>query len=414
MHPSMRHASLAAAAATVAAVAVAVPLGAHAAQQAIAASCSQGTITAAATIPNVLQGTEAASFTVDLTPQGGGASGSKTLAFTAGQTSLSGNVALAFGTYTAHEVVPSGWAARSDQTVTVSAAQCTATASFANAITPAQATFQVATVPPGGEAGWNFALVGPGTPTGGEKLLTTGVAPTAFATPLAEGFYTVAQTTRNGFDQSGSTGCSFTIDYPADAGRIFACKVTDTQEGDVTVTATHGAQAPSGGDAFHFVLSGGPDNVLLTQVADAANHGALDFGLLRPGGYTLCQQAPPTGWSTTLVAQGGIPNASADICLPFALAAGQAKAFTVDNTSPAAASQPTPTPAPTATPTPASGVQGVTSGSGGGTAAAQNGGDAIAIPNTGVGLSGLIGAPLLLLGGALLVAGRRRARRTRR
>lgn len=284
----------------------------------------------------------------------------------------------------------------------------------------ATATFQVVTDPAGDESGWTFTLVGPGTPAGGEKLTTTGAAPAPFATPLQAGLYTIAETTRSGWDQSGATGCVFTVAYPADADRTFACQVSDVQEGDVTATVTHGGGLPSGTDAFHLQLSGGPDDVLLAQVAQLANLGHLDFGLLRPGSYKLCQQAPASGWSTTLVAQGGIPDASGDICLPFTLAPGQAKQFTIDNTSPAA----TPTPAPTAmpTPTPSSGVQGVTtprpnagstsgtSGGSGSSSAGTGGTGAVAIPNTGVGLSGLMGGPLILLGGALLAVGRRRRR----
>src|SRR5579884_849535 len=324
-------------------------------------SCTAGTITLEASIPGVLQGAEAVSFPISLTPKGGGAATPSSLAFTAGQTSRSTDVSgLAFDTYTVHETAPAGWVAQPDQDVTVSGTQCSGTASFGDALTPATATFQVATTPAGNESGWTFTLVGPGTPSGGEKLLTTGTAPVTFTTPLQEGMYTVAQTTLNGWDQTGATGCVFTVDYP--------------------------------------------DNVLLTQVSDAADRGALDFGLLRPGSYTLCQQAPPAGWATTLVAQGGLPDAGGDICLPFQLTAGQARAFTVDTTSPAVAA---PTPAPTPTPAPRSGVQ----GSSGVQLPATGGG--IAIPNTGAGAQAALAIPMLLLGGALVATGRRRERRRR-
>lgn len=404
------HLRLLAPLAAAAAALSAAPVVAHAGSP-NTSGCSSGTIDAAAIIPDVLQGAETAAFQVTATPQGAGSGGSTTLSFAAGQTQQTQSIPVAFGTYTVHETAPSGWQAQPDRSVTLSAAQCTAPASFSNAVVPAQATFQVATLPAGGEAGWTFTLVGPGAPAGGEKLVTTGPAATTFATPLQEGLYTVAETTQTGWDQTGATGCVFTVDYPADAGRSFACSVQDTREGQVTVAATHGGQAPSGADAFHFVLSGGPGNVLLTQVAGAANHGSLDFGLLEPGSYTLCQQALPSGWSTSLVAQGGLPDASGDICLPFSLAAGQTRAFSIDTVSPAV----TATPTPTATATPQGGVQGVNAGSGHGGAApsAGSGGGTggIAIPNTGVGLSGLAGIPLLLLGGGLVVAGRRRGRR---
>lgn len=400
-------ASLAAGAAAVATV----PITASAAPE--IPSCSTGAVTVEATVPAVLQSGEQAVFGVSLTPSSGPAlTGTVTVAgpATSNSTTFTG---IPLGTYTLSEVPGSAWQPQPDQTVTLSAAQCSASPVFANAVVPARATFQVATTPPGSEAGWAFTLVGPGTPVGGEKLLTTGPGATTFATPLQEGFYTVAETTLTGWDQTGSANCIFTVDYPADAARTFSCKVSDTHEGRVTVAATHAGQAPTGSDAFHFVLSGGPDNVLVTQVAVASNHGSLDFGQFRPGGYTLCQQAPPTGWSTTLVAQGGIPNASGDICLPFTLAAGETHAFSIDTTGPVAASTPTPSPTPTATATPApsGAVQGTSSGAGHVGLPATGG---IAIPNTGVGLSGLAGLPLVLAGAGLVAAGRRRGRRHRR
>jgi hypothetical protein len=265
-------------------------------------------------------------------------------------------------------------------------------------VLPARATFTVVTVPAGSEAGWAFTLVGPGTPVGGEKLFTTGPGATLFTTPLAPGLYTVAQTTLPGWDQTGATGCVFTVAYPADTGRSFACTVTDTKQGHVTLASTHDSQPPQGADAFQFTLSGGPGALHAQQVADAADKGSLDFGQLPPGAYTLCQQAPPSGWSTTLTAQGGTANGAGEICLAFALAPGETRAFKVDTASPVVAS-PTPSPTPTATPTPTAGVAGITSAPSG-----------VAVPNTGVGSSALLGGSLLLAGLALMGLGRRRRR----
>src|SRR5579884_2043443 len=104
-------------------------------------SCTAGTITLEASIPGVLQGAEAVSFPISLTPKGGGAATPSSLAFTAGQTSRSTDVSgLAFDTYTVHETAPAGWVAQPDQDVTVSGTQCSGTASFGNALTPATAT----------------------------------------------------------------------------------------------------------------------------------------------------------------------------------------------------------------------------------------------------------------------------------
>ncbi len=391
-----------------AAAASAVPVVAHAAPP--AGSCS---VDVSASVPaGIMQSGESVSFGVSLTPASGTAqTATITVAGPAASNSTS-FTGLPPGGYTVSETPPSGWTTPAAQPVTLTASACSANPSFANTYVPARATFQTVTDPAGDEAGWGYTLVGPGTPVGGEQLVTTGAAPVAFSTALQEGFYTVAQRTLTGWDQTASSGCVITVDYPADAGRTFACRVTDTKEGHVTVAATHGGQAPAAADAFHFVLSGGPSSVLLTQVAVPANHGSLDFGLLQPGTYTLCEQAPPAGWSTTLVAQGGIPNASGDICLPFTLAPGETRAFSVDTRGPAA----TATPSPAAAQTPSGGVQGVSTNHGatstrGGAASTPSATGGIAIPNTGVGLSGLAGIPLLLLGTGLVVAGRRRQRR---
>lgn len=271
----------------------------------------------------------------------------------------------------------------------------------------ATATFKVTTVPAGSEAGWEFTLVGPGTPAGGEKKFSTGTAATAFATPLQAGFYTVAQTTMAGWDQTGASGCTISVAYPADAGRTFACTVTDTREGKVTVAATHGGAVPQGSDAFGFTLAGGPAAIHAQQVANAADKGSLDFGQVSAGTYTLCQQALPSGWVTSLVKQGGIADAAGDICLPFTLAPGETRAFAVDTTSPPPPSTPTPgpsTPTPSstapATPAPPTSVQGVrlpATGSG------------VAVPNTGAGSATLLGSTLVLCGlGAMLYSRRRR------
>jgi hypothetical protein len=389
----------------VAGLAVLTPTSARAAvQPALVEPCSTGSVTVVATIPNVLQGAETAAFGLTLTPSGGGAATPASLSFAAAQTSRSTTVTgLSLGSYTVHETLTAAWVAQSDTTITLSPSQCAATTGFSNAIHAATVSFQTVTVPAGSEAGWQFTLVGPGTPPGGEKLLTTGAAPTLFSTQLREGFYTVAQTTLTGWDQTGSTGCLVTVDYPADAGHAFTCQVTDTRRGHVTVLATHGGAAPSGSDAFGYTLAGGPSAVILSRVADAADSGSLDFGLLQPGTYTLCQHRPAAGWSTSLVAEGGLPNAGGDICLPFLLSAGQTRAFSIDNASPAVASTPTPTP----TPAPTGAVQGVTSP----LPTTPPPGGGISVPNTGIGVSTLGGVPLVLLGAALAVTGRRRARR---
>jgi hypothetical protein len=75
--------------------------------------------------------------------------------------------------------------------------------------------------------------------------------------------------------------------------------------------------------------------VNLSRTTSAGNAGALDFGLLKPGSYTLCELAVPAGTHSTLQDQGGTVNATTgDVCLTFTLTAGETRAFTIDNQRP--------------------------------------------------------------------------------
>ena len=202
-------------------------------------------LTIAKSIPDVLQGGETAGFDFTVS-DGHGASLPASVAFAAGQTSQSTTLSgLAVGTYTVHEAPQAGWAVQPDRTVVAVAATCAATASFANTVVPASATVQKITVPAGHEAGWGFILSGPGTPANGEKVTTNGSGAVAFSTPLQEGDYTITEaSTRQGWVQGAATGCSFTVDYPADAGRTFACQVTNVQASvGLPSSGTQGAQS---------------------------------------------------------------------------------------------------------------------------------------------------------------------------
>jgi len=197
--------------------------------------CVTGSITVHGTVPNVLQGIETASFPLTLTGPGG--TTASALSFSAGSTPQNVTVAgLPLGAYTVHETTPAGWDPQADTAVTLAAPSCTAPTGFDNTVAPARATAQSATLPAGMETGWIFTLVGPGTPAGGEKVLTLGAGPVSFATRLREGLYTVAETTSTGWDQAGSSGCAFTVDYPADAARTFACRVSNARKAGTTPT----------------------------------------------------------------------------------------------------------------------------------------------------------------------------------
>ena len=185
------------------------------------------TLTITKTIPNVLQTGESAAFTFQV-KDGSTVVGSVTITFAAGETSKTGTVSgLAFGTtYTVHEVPVTGWNPQQDQTVTPDG--CAESVTFNNTFGPASAQVSKVTVPAGNEAGWDMTLTGPGTPVGGEKVTTTGASAIAFTTALQEGSYTISETGKTGWVQrSASTDCSFTVDYPADNGRLFSCTFTN-------------------------------------------------------------------------------------------------------------------------------------------------------------------------------------------
>jgi hypothetical protein len=267
-----------------------------------------------------------------------GYSSTPTISFGSGQggsthprsTTLTG---LAPGTYTVNETTLAPYAPQSAQTVTITLPSCSGSASFANNFGPASAQVRKVTVPAGSEAGWVMTLTGPGTPAGGESVTTTGTGYTPFTTVLQEGSYTVTETPQAGWDQTGASGCTFTVNYPADADAVFSCTFTNTREGHVTVLKTENGGVPT--HAYTFTLTGGPDNVNLSRTTSAGNAGALDFGLLKPGSYTLCELAVPAGTHSTLQDQGGTVNATTgDVCLTFTLTAGETRAFTIDNSHP--------------------------------------------------------------------------------
>lgn len=241
---------------------------------------------------------------------------------------------LAPGTYTVSENTLPPYAPQSAQTVPIVLPNCSGSATFTNNFGPASAQARKVTVPAGSEAGWVLVLTGPGTPAGGEQVTTTGTGFVPFTTVLQEGSYTITEVPKAGWDQTGASAeCSFTVNYPADADRVFSCTLTNTQRGHVTVLKTENGGVPT--HAYTFRLTGGPDSVSITRTTDATNAGQLDFGLLKAGTYTLCELAVPAGTHSTLEDQGGVVNpTTGDICLTFTLAAGATRAFTIDNSFP--------------------------------------------------------------------------------
>jgi hypothetical protein len=210
------------------------------------------------------------------------------------------------------------------------------------------------TLNPGGYA----ATAGAGAPA---VLFEDGTGATLL---LAEGTYTVTETTKTGWDLTnvvkpdGTTttanACTFTVDYPEDYDKTFTCTFSNTKRGKAEVVKTVSGQPITGTEAFTFQLREGASTTAEgttreTNVADAANGGSFIFStLLIPGNtYQLCEIVMP-GWNTNLGTYGTLfvpnsvipptlPNPNVNnmtVCIDFTVTAGQTKSFAVDNAPP--------------------------------------------------------------------------------
>ncbi|PYE54735.1 MSCRAMM family protein [Deinococcus yavapaiensis] len=243
------------------------------------------------TIPNVLSGNETQTFTFRVYDASNVEVATPTISFAAGETSKSVTVSnLAPGTYTVKEDAATGWAAQSDQTAAIALPSCSGSVSFANVVPPASAKVRKVTLPAGSEAGWEMTLTGPGTPAGGEKVTTTGTGSVTFTTALQEGSYTITETSKTGFDQtSASTECSFTVNYPADAARVFDCVFTNTKRGTIIVEKQTNPDGASGTFAFTGTAAG--------SIGDGQT---IVVSNLAPGTYTSTE-AVPAGWDLSSI-----------------------------------------------------------------------------------------------------------------
>jgi len=304
-------------------------------------------------IPNVLQGSETQSFTFDVYDDANTKVATKTISFSAGETQKSADVTgLAPGSYTVKEQAASGWQAQDDQVVDLST-RCSDTATFTNRLNLASAAAVKVTDPSGNAGGWTMVLTGPGTPTGGEQVVTNSSGNASFLTQLQEGSYTITEVSQTGWTQTGTSGdCSFTVSYPADAGRTFTCTITNRSRGAARVVKTVNGAAPTGTQAFIFQLRTGASatqsgTIVESLTANAGNGGIIAFTTqLVPGTtYQLCEIVMP-GWLTsfgTFVPNSFIPpdgvaaNPNVDnsiLCGNFTVGFGETKTFTIDNTPP--------------------------------------------------------------------------------
>jgi len=262
-------------------------------------SSTSGTFSLTKRIPNVLTGGETASFTFQIatgTPfNASNIVATTTFNFAAGETVKTNQVTgLGLGTYSVHEVPTANWSPLSDFTFTLSgtgASACAASADRTNGFGPATAAARKVTVPSGGEAGWVFTLTrngvtyDTGTTNGAGNLIWTSTGTTTIT--LDEGSYVFSETVKPGWDQdaSGTTGCSFTVNYPANADDTFLCTFRNVQRGRIIVDKV---TQPSGDPTlFTFNPSWSATDF---QLADqTAPH---DSGELAPGGYNVSETVP--------------------------------------------------------------------------------------------------------------------------
>lgn len=242
-------------------------------------------------IPNVLQAGESETFEFSISgPNGFNETAS--IEFGPGETNDSVTLTgLVPGNYSVTETGSASgeWDIQPAQNTTINLPNCAGAVNFHNTFEPASAEVAKITIPAGEEAGWEFTLNGPGTPAGGETVVTTGVGFVDFNTELQEGSYTITETPRDGYDQTGASAeCSFTVDYPADAGRVFSCTYTNTQRGRIIVDkVTDPAGSPQ---SFNFTTDGtGYAPFSLTDAAAPNNQ------QLVPGTYAVSETVP-AGW----------------------------------------------------------------------------------------------------------------------
>jgi uncharacterized repeat protein (TIGR01451 family) len=190
------------------------------------------------TIPDVLQGTQTQTFGFQVQDSSNAVVASPSVSFAVGDTSQSATVnGLNPGSYTVSENPAAGWNPQQPQPVIISLPSCSGSVAFQNTISPAHAKAVKVTNPSGFTAGWDMTLTGPGAGSGGETVTTDATGTASFTTDLQEGNYTITEASQAGWTQTGQAGdCSFTVDYPADGGRVFTCTITNTYQPAITLT----------------------------------------------------------------------------------------------------------------------------------------------------------------------------------
>ncbi|GGL10079.1 prealbumin-like fold domain-containing protein [Deinococcus radiotolerans] len=250
-------------------------------------SSASVTLTITKTIPDVLQNAEQQQFSFTVKDSAGQVVATPSVTFTAGQTSQSVSVTTNPGVYTVTENPATGWTSQPAQHVDLQLPTCAGGVTFNNEVTPATARVQKITLPAGQESGWTFTL---NRVNGQLSPLETGVTASGgqlnFTTPLTEGAYQITETAQPGFKQTANSGCTFTVNYPADAGRTYTCSATNTQLPRLTVVKY--VVNEYGGTK---VVSDFPLNVSGTAVTSG------QVNTFDPGTYTVGEGSLPYGYT---------------------------------------------------------------------------------------------------------------------
>lgn len=190
------------------------------------------------TIPDVLQTGQTQTFGFQVQDGSNVVVANPSVSFAAGDTSKATTVSdLQPGSYTVSENTAPGWDPQPSQQADISLPKCSGSVTFHNTVTPAHAKAVKVTNPGGFTQGWDMTLTGPGTGQNGETVTTdaNGIAP--FTTDLQEGNYTITEAPQAGWNQTNQAGdCSFSVDYPADGGRVFTCTITNTYQPAISLT----------------------------------------------------------------------------------------------------------------------------------------------------------------------------------
>jgi hypothetical protein len=262
-------------------------------------------LTLVKTIPDILQGSETIACNFEVKDSANNVVATPQFVFTAGevqeQTTITG---LAPDSYTVVEgscggLVPSGG---NSQTVDLTlpkfatVADCEDTVTFTNIVGEGSAVAEVnkVTLPAGFEDGWVMTLKGPGTGTDGITLTTADSSPANFERfadanlgtdfLLQEGTYTITETLQTGWENTASSGCEFTINYPDDFGAVKQCTFTNKKLGKIVINKL---TDPVGGTGFGF-----------TDDIEAPNSFTLDHGGTKTfldvptGTYTVTEDNP--------------------------------------------------------------------------------------------------------------------------